>query len=521
MGRKKKAFVRFAPVLLFLPLLMVCGCATTQQGNGAVLVNGTFSSATAPEKSSMETFRISYPDWPEGEAAEDALVMRVREDQVCNFRLSALNAPPNWYETAMDDYVAAHGGGLVSEGPPYTLRLPTEDGAHAFIIKAKGMLCDDKSYFAVFSCIEGMFDDGTAGLVFDSMDCEKVWEVHPKKSKKLAMVVSPPGTEPQFSDFMTAFSEARNSGVELVHNTVAWGDVEKEKGTYDWTTQDFMMDMIRSKGLRTTAGFRTIHTSVVGTLPAGTVFRGFDDPEFVSGFTDFALDYIDRYRDVISYVMIGNEVDIYLHANPGELDAYASFYGKVYDAIKEEYPDLQVGTIFAYHELRRNGDDRMYDKLAIGDFDAFTLYIYGDGFTFDRDPSEILTYLREIEDMTGNRSYAMTEVGWSTAPALSGTEPDQAEAVGYFFDYLEEAPERLEFLSYFALHDWTKEDCLKSGETFFVQGNPWLQDSEYMDVFSDFLCYMGVLKNDGTPKQAWDVWASRGKAYAQSAGMAG
>lgn len=277
-----------------------------------------------------------------------------------------------------------------------------------------------------------------------------------------------------------------------------------------------MMEMLRSKGLETSMGFRVIHTSVVGDLPSDAEFTSFDDPDFIEGYTEFILAYIERYSDLITYVEIGNEVDIYLHAHPGELGAYAAFYGEVYESIKERYPELPVGTIFAYHEIRNNNEQRIYEKLSIGDFDAFTLYIYSPGFIFDHDPQELLTYLGEIEELTGDRRFAMTEVGWNTYHKLEGKESDQLELVSLFFDYLEGAPDRMEFMSCFALHDWEKEDCLKGGESFFVPEDPWLENEEFMDVFSDFLCYLGIIRNDGTPKQAWDEWTSRGTAYSKA-----
>lgn len=192
------------------------------------------------------------------------------------------------------------------------------------------------------------------------------------------------------------------------------------------------------KGLEVSIAFDIIHTSVMGKLPDDIKFKGWDDPIIISRFSDFVIKYIERYKDTIGYVEIGNEVDIYFNIHPEDLSSYKIFYREVYDNIKKAHPDVKVGTVFAYHELRKNNNFEVYRTLSqIGDFDAFTLYVYNSGFIFDRDPVEIYNYLQEIEKLTGNRKFALEEVGWNAYPGLQGNENDQRQAVKYFFDYLE------------------------------------------------------------------------------------
>ena len=81
-----------------------------------------------------------------------------------------------------------------------------------------------------------------------------------------------------------------------------------------------------------------------------------DDPVLLSRFTDFVLAYLDRYGDVIDYVEIGAEVNAYFHLHKDELEPFARFYGKVYDAIKKRFPKKMVGTVLAYREMREAND---------------------------------------------------------------------------------------------------------------------------------------------------------------------
>jgi len=173
-----------------------------------------------------------------------------------------------------------------------------------------------------------------------------------------------------------------------------------------------------------------------------------------------------------------------------------------------------IGTVFAYREMRWNNDYSTYTAVSdIGDFDGFTIYIYSPGFIFDKPPSDISVYLNGIEELTKNRFYAIEELGWNAHPGLKGSDNDQREAVEMFFKYLENAPERLLFLTWFDLHDGTQENCREQAESFLEPDDPVLNESKFMNPFTDFICYLGLIKSDGTPRSGWFEFQKRANEY--------
>lgn len=494
--------------ILLILFVLVSGCVQ-QQAYGT-------SRYVSADLSSMEEFSVEYPEWEERENDDPVnIITMARGDEVCNFFLNAPEAPMNWYEEALKTYITDNNGVILSESP-IVYKITTDEG-YTFLAKTRGLFCEDRGYFLIFACLEGNFDQELFDRISGSMSCEKSWTVPKRTSKKLGMVISPANTTTAYSDFANAFNIARNSGIQVTHYYTAWGSIEKSKDEYDWIGTDFIMNFIRNKGLEVSQVFNIIHTSVVGELPDDITFKRFDDPEFMERFTSFVLEYIERYRDVISYVEIGNEVDIYLHSHPYELRSFKNLYRHVYDSINEKYPDLPVGTVFAYHEIKTNNAQWIYHNLTIGDFDAFTLYVYTrPDFIFDRDPEEMTQHLKEIEALTGERSFALEEFGWSTSSRLQGREEDQRQAVIEFFNYLESAPERLHFMNFFILHDGIEKDCVEQAKSFLEEDSPMLENKEFMDIFSDFLCQLGLIKNDGTEKLAWNEWLERAKAYKET-----
>jgi hypothetical protein len=455
---------------------------------------------------SMEEFSISLPDWEESPSDDPFNNLTLRQG-ACFLALNIVDAPVVWYEKAVEEFVVEKGGTILSE-EPFSYTLP--DGGYTFETRTRSLFCDDMTYFVLLSCLEGQFDEETAGEVFDSMACKKEWKTPQRENRKLGLVVSPRNTT-DIKSYYQAFNLARDSGVQMTHVYASWGQVEEE----GWINNDFLMNTIKNKGLRASVVFGIIHTSVKGPMPME--FTSWDDPEFIEGFSDFVIEFIDRYGDTVEYVEIGNEVDIYFNIHPDELESYEAFYKGVYDRVKRAHPDMKVGTVFAYHELKNNGNFEVYHRLSpLGDFDAFTMYVYNLGFKFDRNPKDIYEYLKGVEELTGDRPFALEEVGWNTYQGLQGTQEDQRQAVGYFFDYLEGAPERLEFLTWFTLHDGTEEDCLKQAKSFIEPGDPILENREFMEPFTDFICHLGLIQSDGTPKPGWNEFVKRGHRYGDS-----
>lgn len=496
--------MKYFPVLLIMLITVISGCTQTTLQPGRRNISS--------DAGSFETFSVFYPEWTEGANNDPLNVITLNNpDKTCTFTLNAPETPVSWYEGALEKFVSDNDGTILSEDP-LSYRMTIQDVVRIF--KTKGIYCDDKSYFVILSCNEGNFDEVIYEKTTGSMKCEKEWSVPDKANKKLGMVIIPVQSSSEYADYADAYNLARNAGVQITHNFAFWGTVEKSRGEYDWMVQDYLNGVARNNGLETSIVFDIIHTTVVGQIPGDMTFTRFDDPELISRFSDFVVRYIDRYSDIIKYVEIGNEVDGYLEKHPDELEAYKTLYQQVYDSIKEKYPDVPVGTVYAYRHVKDSELFWIYDSLSeVGEMDAFTLYVHRDGFMFDRDPSEVTSELKEIETLTGDRMYAIEELGWSTSPVLKGNEADQVKVVDNFFDYLEEAPDRLQFMNYFFLHDRTAENCRTEVEGYFVPGDPTLNNNDVMTRLAEFVCVHGLLKVDGTPKPAWNEWATRAKVY--------
>jgi hypothetical protein len=249
-------------------------------------------------------------------------------------------------------------------------------------------------------------------------------------------------------------------------------------------------------------------------MPEDLQNRAFDDPEFIQRFTAFILDVLDRYP--VEYLSIGNEVNDYFVKHRDEIAAYKTFFLTVYDAIKLQYPDLKVAMTFAYHDAESQNALDIIQQLDLGDFLPVTLYLYDQGFQFTRDPAELEGYVNQILDLAGDKPAAFVEIGWNTAESLGGTQTDQAQFLSEAFRLLAEHREQIEFLSWFSLHDSKPENSSDAALTFLTDRPDLATNQDFMIVFIDFLNYLGLRENDGTPKEAWLVFQQEASQYLQN-----
>jgi hypothetical protein len=483
-------------------------------------------------------FAMEYPAWEAKKpGSRFGAVSVVRRDRHCYFDVDVANLPLDQFQQVVQNYMRQRGATILS-GSPLSYQFATQGGKLTFLARTRGMDCAKNAYLATMTCLREDFDQAAADAAFASMRCgaqasagapspgdgaspdtkaapatKGGGQVAPSagRAPALGIVVSPAG-EFNAQSVEAAYRIARDGGARMTRFYVHWTEIEPRKGARNWRGTDYMMQLVRGQGLRVSVAFHTIRTAIRGPLPADIRFAGWNDRELIDRFGDFVVDFLRRYPDVVDYVEIGSEVNGYFARHPDEIAPYRTFFGAVRDRIKREFPAVKTGMVFAFHEMQAKKDFSVYEALRVGDFDGFTLYVMGANLTFDRAPREVFESLQEMARVTGNRPFAVEEVGWSAWPGLGGTEASQRAAVDAVFDFLEQAPERLLFLNWFNLHDGRRQDCERIARTFVKAGDAMSRNAGAMQRFSDYLCYLGLRTNDGKPRPAWDEWTRRARA---------
>ena len=179
--------------------------------------------------------------------------------------------------------------------------------------------------------------------------------------------------------------------------------------------------------------------------------------EFLAMVTDYAALYQPRY------LFLGNEINFWYWTDPAGWPDWLSMWEECYDAIKAVSPYTTVYTVFQLERLKGLGGgtagwmdpphwNLVDDLVATEKIDAigFTSYPYFEYATPAAIPAD---YYDEIA-MHWDGPVIFTEIGWpATAVApFPGSELDQADFVGEFFERIEGVP--VEYAIWLFLHDF-------------------------------------------------------------------
>ena len=122
-----------------------------------------------------------------------------------------------------------------------------------------------------------------------------------------------------------ALEIAREAQIQIAHLYVQWGLVEKSAEEYDWTIPDYILGKFKKYNFEAVVVIPIIFTTKLDVMPSDITFRSFSDPQFTKRFVQFTETLIERYQDTVHYLIIDNEIDVYLYQHPD----CASDFGKL------------------------------------------------------------------------------------------------------------------------------------------------------------------------------------------------
>lgn len=326
-------------------------------------------------------------------------------------------------------------------------------------------------------------------------------------SGKLGIWINP--KEGDMDHYDEALGVAREAQVQLAHVYVQWGLVEKARNEYDWRIPDYVLGKFETYGFEAVVVIPIIFTTKLDVMPSDITFTGFQDPEIVSRFVTFTELLLKRYGSTVKYLIIGNEVDLYLSMHP----EYVTDFRALVEAVARTC-DLPVGTEIAIHSVIESRTEDIARDIIAGDMIFYTLYPTGENFSFSRRVEETAAYFNAMFSLAGNRKIAVVETSWSSSSSLESSEETQVQYIKELFQILTQNRDRIEFLMWITLYDSIPQTCEESAR-FFVEGvdDEKLTDTVTMGRFAEFICHLGLRRADGTPKPAWYQWLAEVETY--------
>jgi hypothetical protein len=115
---------------------------------------------------------------------------------------------------------------------------------------------------------------------------------------------------------------------------------------------------------------------------------------------------------------------------------------------------------------------------------------------------EIAADFREVLDAYGEGPVLIQELSCPSAPSMGASEAWQADCFGELFAEIHAAP-GVRFASVFTFQDFDEPTC-RAVREFFLGPEFEALPRDFTERFADYLCALGIIRADGTPKPAWD-----------------
>lgn len=294
--------------------------------------------------------------------------------------------------------------------------------------------------------------------------------------------------------------ETHDFGCRLLPHSIKWSDLERNPGKIDTTSlaQDFAW---REKmGFVSYLTIQTIDTNQ-RTLPADLMKEPWDSPLMLRREAAMLHAVAKALPKTIGAVMLGNEVDGYLSANRGELASYVTFLQSGRRTLRTDVPGFPVGvtTMFLNLKSEREMMTRLHEQM---DVVAMTYYPL-EGVARPRPPREVPKDFDEMVSFSAKRKLFLQEAGIPASPIVGSSDDLQREFVDYMFDAMQVHRSRLAGVCYFLAIDFS-DTLLDQLVAYYGVGG---------QEFRAFLGSLGLKKQDGTPRKAWDVFKKRAKQF--------
>jgi hypothetical protein len=220
-------------------------------------------------------------------------------------------------------------------------------------------------------------------------------------------------------------------------------------------------------------------------LPDDLSGARFGDERVQNALLTYARYVATSYRP--KYLAFGVEINSYQREQPEDFEKFVLLYHQAYDVVKDISPQTKVFPTFQLEDmqgylpltqpqpqqwflLNRFGND--LDILAVSSYPRSVFH------SVDNLPLDYFTQLEQF-----GKPIAIVSAGYPSAPEPDeGTEALQATFLIRMLDYAQKLSMSL--------------------VVWFVSQDPTFTGSAPYDR----LQYLGLRRQDGTPKQAWDIW---------------
>lgn len=318
----------------------------------------------------------------------------------------------------------------------------------------------------------------------------------PVSSKPVLGILAYPRTSPTTTaqDVINAYTLASSSGVRGTDMGDMWSVLEPQAGVYGVSSYSAILtNPLVASYTAFAFEVQTINTTIKST-PQDLLAVPFDSPTMTARFHALIDAFAPVFADSrVPYIVVGNEVDVYLAQHPGEWATYTTFYDDAVAYIHQKLPGKKVCFSATFAGASGAQQANVAALAQASDVWDLTYYPLGANFTV-LSPTSPATDLPRMVALAGGKPVILQEVGYPSAALLGSSEALQAQFVTSVFQSWQPLEAKIPFLCVFQL-----DDTAQATAQAYAQ-------QQGMAANANFLAYvtsLGIRNADDTPKQGF------------------
>ena len=232
----------------------------------------------------------------------------------------------------------------------------------------------------------------------------------------------------------------REMGASTIVELLPWAYVEREKGVYDWTHPDRIIDHAENQGLQIIVRLGIVPRWVPAEVNVGNATLNYLPNSKFETFAEYVGTFVERYRGRVDHIIIWNEPNLNFEWGGRAADpiAYTRLLQLSYEAAHAANPDIVVlnaplaPTLAPPGGAEAGWDDldylrQMYEAGASDYFDAVAIHNYPFNHPPQDEPDPDVLNFRRLELMReiiveygdGDKPVFITETGWNDHPRFT------------------------------------------------------------------------------------------------------
>lgn len=293
------------------------------------------------------------------------------------------------------------------------------------------------------------------------------------------------------ANYQAEYSAGYQIGMRGAQTVISWcsesADYNYTAANYLATNNGYGLTRLSSQGFKImlTIPIIAITTKCAPPRVASDAFNTSAMKTAYRAFLDQILPHVDSN---VLYISFGNEVDDYFATHPTEWTAYKELIEDAASYVKSSKPWVKTGVTTTFKGASGAYQSQVQNLNTNMDVFILTYYPHPGNFLM-QSPNVVTTDMQTAVNLAGAKPLVYQEFGYPTNTDINGSEANQWQ----FFDsgltqWRTIGSTKISFLSAFKRRDYNND--VASCGTAGTNANK-------------FLCSLGFVQNNQTPKMAW------------------